>query len=208
MLPIITERPNAPWPGNRADTFNMKRHHIVPYNMLRDTWNCLVRAFTETQLPEARTAIRQFLGVCNHRLPNVDTLLDRMRANQLTVPECNLLMETAVWSAWNIVEGPGTRSDDPGDDGLDRFTFGITMEEFRRMRVIDDLFESLQRFLAAPPANAVALRTLINDLIVPRATFTFVDVPIPFRPEMWELEYGFWHKRRSGEQFLVVGAVR
>jgi hypothetical protein len=209
MLPTIGAiRPNAPWPANRAATFNMTRHHILPYNLLRDTWNLLIAAFTATQLAEARTAIRQFLGVCNHRLPNVDTLLDRMRANHLTVPECNLLAETAVWSAWNIVEGPSLRSDDPGDSGLDRFTFGVTFDEFKRMGVIENLYHALQQFAALPAPTAASLRTLIGELGVPRMTFTFVDHPIPFRPEMWEKEGTLWHKRRSGEQFLVVRAVR
>lgn len=211
MLPIIgNTRPNAPntWPFSRSDNFNMARHHILPYNALRDTWNCLVQTFTSTQLAEARTAIRQFLGACNHRLADVDKLLDRMWDGKLTVVECNVLEEAAVWSAWNIVDGPKHRSDDPGDSYMDRFTFGITIEEFRRMAAIEDLYLALQRFLAAAP-TATSLRALIDELTVARMSFTFVDRPIPFRPEMWEREPdGLWHKRRSGEQFLTARAVR
>lgn len=198
MPPLITSRIQAPWQSGHI------RHHILPYNTLADTWNRLAHAFTGTQLPEARTAIRQFLGTCNHRLGGVDALLDRMRKNELTVPEGGLLCETAVWSAWNIVEGPRLRSDDPRGAGLDRFTFGVTPEEFRRMHTIEILYGDLQRFLAAPTADPATLRALTDSLVVPRRTFAFVDRPIPFRPEMWELEHGYWHKRRSGEQFLTA----
>lgn len=212
MVPIIGSlRPNAPitWPFSRSAAFNMARHHILPYNTLRDTWNHLVRAFTSSQLAEARTAIRQYLGTCNHTLGNVDTLLDRMRANQLTVSECNILAETAVWSAWNIVDGPSRRSDDPGDSYMDRFTFGITPAEFRRMRAIEELYLALRAFVGAPEPTAGSLRALTGHLSVARMSFAFVDRPIPFRADMWEHDgHGLWRKRRSGEQFLPGRPVR
>jgi hypothetical protein len=210
MLPIIgTTRPNAPitWSFSTAENFNMARHHILPYNTLRNLWNNLVRCFYDTQFAEARVAIRQFLMVCNSRLPHVDSLLDKLRRDQLSVVECNVLEETAVWAAWNVVDGPKNRSDDPHDTYLDRFTFGVTKEEFDRMDVIEGLYGAFEHFNRLVQPTAGDLRILAETLKLARLTLALVECPIPFRPDMWEREAdGRWRKRRSGEQFLKAGA--
>lgn len=185
----------------------MARHHILPYNTLRDLWNKLVRSFFETQFAEARVAIRQFLMLCDSRFAHVDTLLDRLRRNQLTVVECNVLEETAVWAAWNVVDGPKNRSDDPHDTYLDRFTFGVTREEFARMDVIEGLYGAFEHFNRLVQPTAGDLRVLAETLKLARLSLGPVERPIPFRPDMWEKETdGRWRKRRSGEQFLKAGA--
>lgn len=208
MLPIIgnAHRPNAPntWPFSQADTFNMSRHHILPYDILRDAWNNLINVFIDTHLGEARVATRQFILLCKYRLPNIENTLDRLRDNDLTVVECNALEETAVWAPWNIVDGPANRSDDPQNAYMDRFTFGVTVEEFARMRVLERLYRALQQFNAIIPSPAPSLRALSDTLSEVRLEIGLVEYPIPFRPQMWEREPdGRWHKRRSGERFLV-----
>lgn len=208
MLPTIgTVRPNAPitWPFSTAANFNMARHHILPYNTLRDLWNQLVQTFADTHWPESRLAIRQFLMLCNNRLPDVDPMLEALRRGQLTVVQCNVLAETAVWAAWNIVDGPKNRSDDPGDSGLDRFTFGVTQEEFARMGTIEEVFRAIEQFQRVIRPQAVNLRVLADALNVARFGLSFVENPIPFRADMWERDPdGRWRKRRSGEQFLTA----
>jgi hypothetical protein len=210
MLPIIgVNRPNAPfsWPLSTAPGINMARHHILPYNTLRDLWNRLVDCFHGTQIAEARTAIRQFLITCDGRLPHVDVMLDKLRRDELTVVECNILEEAAIWAAWNLVDGPKNRSDDPDDTYIDRFTFGVTREEFGRMGVIEGLYRSFLQFNSSVQPTATDLRTLAEALKTARLTLAGIDRPIPFRPDMWEREAdGRWRKRRSGEQFLQAGA--
>jgi hypothetical protein len=207
MLPTIgPERPSAPkvWPSSRAE-FGLERHHILPYSVLRDIWNSLLHSFTTTNFAEARVAVRQYLRLCNNQSPDIEDLLTRLRGRVLSVIECNVLAQSAVWAAWNIVEGPRNRSDDPHARELDRFTFGITREEFRRMSVIESLFHAMELFNAIGDPGANDLGTLTTAISLARSSLSFVRHPIPFRPEMWEQEPGGrWHKRRSGEQFLIV----
>jgi hypothetical protein len=106
----------------------MSWHHVIPFAVLRGVWNRLVDQHIATQLPEARVAIRQYLQLCDSTLPKVDQMLDRMRAENkdyrraghhdlrpLDIVETNELATAATWPAWNAVEGPKTRSDDPED---------------------------------------------------------------------------------------------
>jgi len=205
MLPYIAGRPNAPntWTFSRAATFNMARHHILPYNVLRDAWNNLVTAVVETQDQEARVAIWQFVMLCDPRYPAIEPMLERLRADQLDVVECNALGTIAVWSPWNIVDGPSNRSDDPGDAYLDRFTFGVTRAEFQRMGALERLYDALMFFNNVVPPPAANLAMVTEAIRIARLEFGFVEVPIPFRTEMWEQQPGgLWAKRRSGDQFI------
>jgi hypothetical protein len=205
MLPLIGNRPNAPntWPFSTAPTFNMARHHILPYNVLRDAWNNLVNVFVETQHSEARTAIRQFMMLCDPRLTNIEETLERLRHNEMSVVECNTYETIAVWAPWNIVDGPANRSDDPRDAYLDRFTFGVTRAEFARMDVLERLYNALQFFNNVAPPPPLNLALLAETLNHTRREIGFVELPIPFREGMWERQVdGRWAKRRSGEQFI------
>lgn len=97
----------------------MSWHHIVPYHLLREVWNCLVDQHIATQFPEARAAIRQYLLLCDPTLANREDLIDRIRAENtsqrraghhhlqaLDSPEVLRLQTAAVWPAWNTIEGP------------------------------------------------------------------------------------------------------
>src|SRR4051812_30541135 len=132
---IGAKRPPAPydWGG---ESQGMSWHHIIPYHLLRDVWNCLVYQHIETQLPEARVAIRQYLLTCDPMLLSRDNLIARMRAENtrqerakdnylqpLDSWEILELQTAAVWPAWNTVQGPNadSRDDDPGEHQVDRF---------------------------------------------------------------------------------------
>lgn len=191
----------------------MSWHHIIPFASLRELWNSLVDQHIATQLAEARVAIRQYLLLSDSNLLKLDELVDRMRAENtgqrraghhnsrpLDIAEVNQLATAATWPAWNIVEGPNARSDDPGDRYLDRFNTGLRAEEATRMRAIEELFHQFQAFLDAGPAPGPAsLRGLAQAASVARPNVR-CDLPIRYRPEMWVQDgIGLWRKRRDGE---------
>lgn len=198
----------APQPG-------MAFHHIIPFSVLREVWNRLVDRHIETQFPEARVAIRQYLLLCDGKIPGIDALVDRIRSENtaqrrashhnlqpLDVAEAHRLSTAAVWPAWDVVEGPQRRSDDPGDRYLDRFTSGLTLDESVRMRAIELLFHDFERFVHAGPAPGPdTLRTLAGAVSNARAVLA-CDTPIRYRPEMWVKDGpSAWRKRRDGERF-------
>jgi hypothetical protein len=199
MLPIITNvRPNAPqgW-AHSAAALNLVWHHVLPYNTLRDVWNLLVNAFHDTQLPEARTAIRQYLRLCRRSLPDLDALLGRLKKDTLTAWECESLASAAVWPAWNIVEGPKSRSDDPGNTYIDRFTAGLTPDESVRMRGVERFYLSISTYASLRVVTAADLSGIALAAASARAVLAGADKPIPFRESMWERgEDGRWRKQR------------
>jgi|SRR5579864_4872179 len=185
-------------------------HHIIPFSVLRDVWNSLVDQQVSTELAEARVAIRQYLLLLNRHQPRVDELIDRIRAENtdqeraghhrllpLRDHEADDLRRAAVWPAWNTVEGPQQRSDDPGDWYIDRFTAGLPALEAARMRAIEILFGQLQAFIRAAPGSA-GLRALAQAASRAR-TGVSCDEPIRFRPQMWvfDEDTSRWHKARD-----------
>lgn len=189
----------------------MAWHHIIPFSLLREVWNRLVDQQIATELAEARVAIRQYLLLSDRQLSNVDALIERMRAentNQkraghyhlqpLSISEAHQLATAAVWPAWNAVEGPQRRSDDPQDRYFDRFTSGLTAEESARMTVIEVLFGQLQAFAnAGPSPGSGSLRALAQAASRARP-IVCCDLPVRYRPEMWvEDGAGLWRKRRD-----------
>jgi len=193
----------------------MAWHHIIPFSLLRGVWNRLVDQHIATEIPEARVAIRQYLLLSYRNQPNVDELIERMRTENtdqrraghyqmqpLSVPEAHQLATAAVWPAWNAVEGPQRRSDDPKDRYFDRFTSGLTAEEGARMTVIEALFCDLQVFAnASPTPGAGSLRTLAQAASSARPIL-YCDLPIRYRPEMWVDDgTGLWRKGRDGERY-------
>jgi hypothetical protein len=194
----------------------MAWHHIIPFPLLRDVWNRLVDQHIATELPDARTAIRQYIVLSDRNHSNLDALIEKIRVENidqrrtshyhlqpLTSSEWQQLTTPVVWPPWNTVEGPQRRSDDP-HDSFDRFTVGLTAEESARMRAVETLFHDFQRFVDMVP-GAASLRALIQAVGIARHSVC-CDLPIPFRPEMWIEDSGcLWRKRRAGEQYSVAG---
>lgn len=190
----------------------MAWHHIIPFTVLQKTWNRLVDQFVGTQLPEARTAIRQYLSLCGARDANIETIIDRMRALNTTqrraghhhLPPLDdgdvlKLQEYAVWPSWNAVEGPKkeNRTDDPAGSDLDRFTCGLTPQESVRMRAIETLFRQLQLFIASGTnPDPASLRALANASSIARSTLQGAP-SIRYRTDMWLQDGpGKWRKCR------------
>jgi len=188
----------------------MSWHHVVPFSVLCGVWNRLVDQHIATQLAEARVAIRQYLLLCDWNQPNLDVLIDRMRAantsqkraghqilRPLEVSEARQMATAAVWPPWNAVEGPRDRSDDPRDRYIDRFTCGLTAQECARMRVIEWLYDSFGSFVGAGPApGPSSLRALTQAVSSARPMLAHA-LPIGFRDEMWVNDGGHWRKRRE-----------
>ena len=219
MNPRITGRDIAAPLAWRATRTGLVWHHIIPLSLLRGVWNRLVDQHIATQLPEARTAIRQYLLLCDRKLADLDTLVDRMRAENTTqrrpghhdlrgldVAEAHRLSTVAVWPAWDIVEGPRLRSDDPRDRYFDRFTSGLTAEEAARMRAIEALFHAFEAFVGAGPAPGPASLSALAMAASTARSALPSNSPIRYRAEMWVDEgEGVWRKRRDGERFIAAG---
>jgi hypothetical protein len=196
----------------------MAYHHILPFSLLRNVWNRLVDQHIATTLAEARVAVRQYLLLADRSILNIDSLIDRIRAENadqkrashhhlppLGVAEAHQLATAAVWPAWNIVEGPQSRSDDPQDRYFDRFTSGLTREEATRMMLIQRLFSHFQVFAAVGAAPGGAhLRALAQEIAAVRPIL-YCESPIRYRAEMWiQGEAGRWRKRRDGEPYSAT----
>ncbi len=197
LLPTLdNERPPHRWPTTAGRSY----HHIIPYRLLKEVWNSVLGKTVDTQLPEARQAARQYLILCARWMPDADSRIEQIRRGTLTVPQCIDLQMTAAWPAWNVVEGPGNRSDDPQSTGfdLDRFTHGMTLIEFGRMKHIDLLYAQFLDYAAVG-----SLSGLVSALKTARESLS-ADGPIPFRESMWVKDIdGRWRKRRSGDQFIL-----
>lgn len=196
----------------------MAWHHIIPFSLLRDVWNRLVDRHIATELADARVAIRQYLLLSDRNQPNIDAFIDRIRAENtsqkracdsqlrpLDVAEVHQLNTVAVWPAWNAVEGPRRRSDDPQDRYFDRFTSGLTAEEAARMKAIGSLFEKFQNFVNSGAAPGPASLRSLSQMASAARPIVCCDLPIRYRPEMWvEGGGGVWRKRRDGESYSVT----
>ena len=99
----------------------MAWHHVIPFSILGEVWNRLVDQHIATQIPEARVAIRQYLLLADRNLPNSDSVIDRMRAENpsqrrtghhdlrpLDVAEAHRVATAAVWPA--CVDAPGAEA--------------------------------------------------------------------------------------------------
>ncbi|MCW5965513.1 MAG: hypothetical protein KIT83_15865 [Bryobacterales bacterium] len=198
-------RPPAPgWPRSRAP-LNLVWHHVFPFALLCDIWNALVLGAAQSQEADAFLALRRYMAVCGRELGDIDRWADRARRGNLTVAEADMLASRAVWQPWNIVEGPAAhlRSDDFGDDYIDRFTHGITRAEYQRMLTIEGIFNSVSGLPLGPNPPLPSLRRIGEAFQLARPSLAPVLQPIFFRPGMWvQGPDARWKKRRSGEQFI------
>jgi hypothetical protein len=203
-LPLIADnlRPNSPQDWRRAGVpIQLAWHHVIPYFTLRAAWNSLVTQFFQTRLAEAQTALHQYMALCGWNAAEIQRFLPLIRRNQMSVPDADLLATAAVWPAWNIVEGPANRTDDPADHYIDRFTHGLTRLEYARMLEAESFNDVLGTFNANPMKNGPVLGALANRINHARQRLA-CDAPIPFRPDMWVQDGATWRKRRNGEQFI------
>jgi hypothetical protein len=197
----------------------MSWHHIISFVLLRDVWNRLVDRQINTDVPEARAAIRQYLLLSDRTLQShLDTLIERMRADRtdprpashyhlepLNMAEVLRLREAAVWPVWNTVGGPMNtlRIDNPLDGRCDRFRGGLTNEEVFRMGAIERLYDHFLDFVNADAATPAILGDLARAASSARPFLRGCTEPIRYRQDMWVLvnnQANLWRKRRHGER--------
>jgi hypothetical protein len=175
------ERPPALWKSSTAD-INLSWHHVIPHAILQDCWQTLAHG---KQLDKCKVALESFM-----RLLKVDSprqWLRAMESNALSFDQQMELDTRISWPAWNIIEGPARRRDDP-NDGLDEFTFGLTAPEFERQKKLKKLFLAVQGFNDATAAGAIneetaaAVAVAMNNV---ERTLVAGDV-IRFRIMMWK----------------------
>lgn len=181
----------------------MAFHHIIPRSILIRVFNRLLEAHIHSAGSEARTCLYQFLALCNRNHPGLERIADRLRTDPsaprraghnplapLSVPELTEVHRSVIWPAWDVVEGPAQRGDDPGDYYMDRFTAGLQADETLQMRAIEALFPALEVAANSGPSAALTSSISAARNALNRPT------PIRFRADMWDLSTRPARKRR------------
>jgi hypothetical protein len=193
--------PQAPWniPAGSGFAF----HHIIPRSILIGVFNRLLEAHLGSAGAEAKTCLVQFVALCNRKHRDVERTVDRLRSDApaarraghnpllpLSVSEIDDLHRSVIWPAWDLVEGPKQRADDPKDHYLDRFTVGLIAGEAQQMRAVESLYPALLTAVAGGPSASLSASIRAARIVLNR------QEPIRYRPEMWDLESKPARKRR------------
>lgn len=128
-----------------------------------------------------------------------------MENGALTFDQQLELDRRVTWPKWNIVEGPGNRSDDPGE-GFDFYSHGITLSEAQRQALLAGLNGFLLQFndatvLTTPsPTLILGLFNLLINLErnLESGTIIFFDAGMWVAPE----GAGQWRKRTSPPRYV------
>lgn len=132
------ERGNSPRDWARSElvpNIKWKYHHVIPWEMQRDTWQALLMCQRWKELTNYVNAI----GADG-------SLVKRLQNKTMTFEDRDDLFARLSWPAWNIVEGPADRDDEGGTD-LDIFRHGLTSNQVKRMDHIYELHEAMNKFL-------------------------------------------------------------
>lgn len=167
----------------------MKWHHVIPRSVLRDTWNALASRLS-AENSSARNAAHTWMRILGYGHEDAKNQLALMTAGQLTFERYMILNSAVSFPPWDIVEGPGKRSDDPGDS-FDEYTVGLTDGEWWRQKGLKTLDENLRSFLGAAggaqmPGSGIFTMLQTQFGMVER-NLADVKAPIKFRPGMWEI---------------------
>jgi hypothetical protein len=122
----------------KTPDIHWKYHHVIPWEVLRDTWQALLTYQCWDQVEAYLT----LLGV-----PNPPGKREKLRRQQdLDQQEREEIYQRVSWPAWNIVEGPGDRDDEGGSE-VDLFHEGLRPADRIRHVAIDLLWKEWQPFL-------------------------------------------------------------
>ena len=168
---------------------SMKWHHVIPRSVLRNSWNTLAR-HQSAENSSARNAAHTWMRILGYLHEDAKKLLALMAAGQLPFEKWLTLNSDVAFPPWDIVEGPGKRSDDPGDS-FDEYTVGLTDGEWWRHKGLKTLNENLNAFniaaagLQAPGSSIFTM--LQTQFGMVERNLADVKAPIKFRPAMWEI---------------------
>ncbi len=157
----------------------MKDHHIVPYSRLRDTWNTLVEnnearvleSYIDVFSPDAdfARACKRFVTGRDGRDHTISTTSGALGRHVNSAMNAEVIASELFWAPWNLVEGPGRRTDDPGD-GTDMFSFtGIDNAYWRnhyveRQRILEHLSGCMKRYLDGVAGRNGASTAVLRSL--------------------------------------------
>ena len=136
-----------------------KFHHIIPWDMLRDTCKALLMCqwWKETEF------YMRALGVNVNAFDVQLVTIERLKSKLLTYKDREEIYSKLSWPSWNIVEGPADRDDEGGTD-LDIFHYGLTNNERKRMADIHALHDAMSSFLEKFVARTWKMREFKIDI--------------------------------------------
>jgi hypothetical protein len=117
---------------------NWKYHHIIAWEMLRDTWQGLLMCMWWLEIG----IYIEVIGMRNSTL-----VVKSLKDGIMNDGDRQILFNKLSWPAWNIVEGPADRDDEGGSE-LDIFHHGITGNQKGRMNAINTLYQAMRKFLS------------------------------------------------------------
>lgn len=144
-------RPTA-WSHDAASTFpsiELKFHHVISWDCLRDTWQVLLEH-------GHWNALEAYLVAVGVNAGSASSIRGKLhRGESMDGPSLETVFEKLSWPGWNIVQGPGNRSDEGGSD-VDLFTDGMSSQDKARMTNLGLLWTEMDSLLTkvGPPGRA------------------------------------------------------
>jgi hypothetical protein len=158
--------------------YELAWHHVIPCRTLRDCWNQTVLSAGRLGWDEVPAFLR-LVGAGDD-----DSIIEKMKQRKLGVPsawESDALFQKLKWPAWNLVEGPRFRVDDPGET-FERFIYGMSGNELDRQFALRRLNTAMIQFAGSPSDSRA--RQLLSELNYMRLKYGRSSW-IPFKPSMW-----------------------
>jgi hypothetical protein len=143
-------------------TIGFKFHHVISWDSLRDAWQALVECGQWDALESYITAVGVTGGgAIRGKLRRNESLDEATKAT---------LYEKVSWPGWNIVQGPGNRTDEGGKE-IDLFTEGMTAPDKDRHVTLGLLWLEMRNFLARvkhlDPGGLKRRRDAARDVLLP-----------------------------------------
>ncbi len=120
-------------------TMEFKFHHVISWDSLRDTWQALLEL-------EEWNALEAFINAVG--ITGASMIRGKLRRDEaLTTLERDTIFERVSWPGWNIVQGPGNRTDEGGSD-IDLFTEGMVDLDKERQVTLGLLWIEMNNLLS------------------------------------------------------------
>lgn len=154
-------------------------HHVVPWTVMRDTWIYL-------QANNHWDVLESYMKLLNVESPA--TARAQMQANALAVADAADIHAKLSYPAFNLVEGPEDRNDNPAANVVDRFTVGMSKSERSRQDDLLRLDQAMRPFLVVGAAAPAPTAKQITDLkkVLDELVKSYRRSPaVTFKDSMW-----------------------
>jgi hypothetical protein len=121
----------------------MTWHHVIPRASLRHSWNTLARH--QTKSDKAQLALHTYMRLLGFDHAGAKRLLAAMARAGLSLEDQERVEVAVTYPAWDVVEGPENRSENPTNH-FDEYSAGLTPGELSRQEKLKQLFCGLQIF--------------------------------------------------------------